>query len=921
MKPLNPVLLLALGLNFVPGGFAQRSDNKPSPADSAREVVELSPFVVDTTRDTSWRAATTLVGSRTNQELVKLPMSVDAITSEFMKDLQLNSTEDAARFVSGLTVSPRFESRTDDNRITYRGLNTTATSSRNFFLWYVPVDTYNVERLDFNKGSNSLMFGNSAPGGQSTAFTKQPRGYQFAELFASVGSYGAYRFQGDYNLPVNKMLSVRVNAVERTDQTYVDRNFQHLSAQTLALSFRPFSTTEIRLEGETGKYERRRADNALAIQTGAAPGLGLGTNNRWYYTSDGTVIYRTSTSPASAIDRTAAGGTVLPLLAGMTQSVLLPNGTTKVFSGLSKTANVLGSGDYLDRPYNVFSATLTQKFGKLSVEYAFNQQRQQQQRNDVSFGTTGSPPTAQVDGAGRPFMDLDGSNVYKIFSNDVRAQRLTLAYPFELGRWAKEYLVVTGSRERDVARNRRFNLVNDAAPGSLANNIVRVRAYLDDPAYGTSGFWDRLLPSNLATSATFHPSLNEVYVNTGPVFDVRYSSAVNATLSGEHFNGRFVSLLGAGYNTLARKIPIDAIYTADARGMYQPVGSPEEAPNLYRYDPSYNVHAKTFVGGLTWRALRHEAFSANLYGVYSQSFNWQSAQTFNGTNLGPITGDTKELGLKGDIAGQKLFYTLAFYEIRRRNAAYAWTPDLLTNTQLEDLFNPNGLLPSDPKYFAVTTGLNNERRTVNSEEKSRGFDLTFQGQRTFGLQARATFSATDVKATRDFSAFQSLLDAAMARTSAAKAAGGNPAMAEDATLIANAQNMVLSNTNITKVTGLRSAPYSGSWVLDYELPRRLGARLGVTGVWVPDYNLAILNGTTYRAGGSHQVDLYAIYTRKLQHVLLTFNLGVKNAYDLANGNSKYRKTNSLSTNAAGLPNYLYRYTDPTTVSFSTTARF
>lgn len=210
---------------------------------------------------------------------------------------------------------------------------------------------------------------------------------------------------------------------------------------------------------------------------------------------------------------------------------------------------------------------------------------------------------------------------------------------------------------------------------------------------------------------------------------------------------------------------------------------------------------------------------------------------------------------------------------------------------------------------------------MNSEEKSRRFDLTLQGQRTFGLQARITFSATKVKATRDFSAFQSLLDAAVVRTAAARAAGGNAAMAEDATLLANARNIVLSNTNITQVTGLRSAPYSGSWALDYELPRRLGLRFGATGVWVPDYNLAILNGVTYRGGGSHPVDFYAIHTRKLRHVTLAFNFSVKNAYDLTNGSSKYRRTSSLSTNAAGQPNYLYRYIDPTTVSFSTTVRF
>ena len=48
-------------------------------------------------------------------------------------------------------------------------------SSRNFFTWYVPSDAYNVERFDFNKGSNSLMFGDSNPGGQATIYTKRAR--------------------------------------------------------------------------------------------------------------------------------------------------------------------------------------------------------------------------------------------------------------------------------------------------------------------------------------------------------------------------------------------------------------------------------------------------------------------------------------------------------------------------------------------------------------------------------------------------------------------------------------------------------------------------------------------------------------------------------------------------------------------------
>ena len=150
---------------------ARSQGAQPANARVSEEVIALSPFTVSDTDDKSWLATTTLIGSRTNQELAKLPVTVDVITAEFMRDLGAFNMEDAAQFVSGVNVTPRLESRNDD-RITYRGL-AGGGSSRNFFTWFVPSDAYNVERFDFNKGSNSMMFGDSNPGGQATIYTKR----------------------------------------------------------------------------------------------------------------------------------------------------------------------------------------------------------------------------------------------------------------------------------------------------------------------------------------------------------------------------------------------------------------------------------------------------------------------------------------------------------------------------------------------------------------------------------------------------------------------------------------------------------------------------------------------------------------------------------------------------------------------------
>ncbi|MBC8011510.1 MAG: hypothetical protein H7067_15605, partial [Burkholderiales bacterium] len=294
------------------------------------EAIVLSPFEIKEGLENEWDSKSTLLGNRTNQELVKVPVSVDVLTKGFMEDIGVFNMEDAAEFSAGLSVLPRLESRNDNGRITFRGLTGSNNTSRNFFQWSVPSDTYNVERFDIGKGSNSLMFGDSTPGGQITTTTKRARFTNFNEALALYDSDGSYRFQLDVNRKITRQLAIRFNGVNRRDDSYVEGSYQRFRAIDLALTYRPFRDTVISIDAERGQYERRRADNSAAIRDVAATGRAFSTNNRWYYTSDGEIIQRTATSPA-AIDRNAVGGGTLSLLEGQSVSVLLPNGTQKVF--------------------------------------------------------------------------------------------------------------------------------------------------------------------------------------------------------------------------------------------------------------------------------------------------------------------------------------------------------------------------------------------------------------------------------------------------------------------------------------------------------------------------------------------------------------------------------------------------------------
>lgn len=144
----------------------------------AERPIELSPFVVSTNNDSGWLAGNTMLASRTNQPLKDTPVTIEALTTEFLLDVGAFDAMSAAEWIANATVSTEnsgvgstlnptgTEPPPDTNRFAFRGIPNEGGPTRNLFRWYVPSDTYNVERIDFGRGSNTLLFGDREPGGQ-----------------------------------------------------------------------------------------------------------------------------------------------------------------------------------------------------------------------------------------------------------------------------------------------------------------------------------------------------------------------------------------------------------------------------------------------------------------------------------------------------------------------------------------------------------------------------------------------------------------------------------------------------------------------------------------------------------------------------------------------------------------------------------
>ena len=291
-------IYFVLALIVSPLLYAQ--DQDLGEAESNEEVVSLSPFVIATDQDIGWIASSTLIGNRTNELLVNVPISVDAITTEFMHDFDAHTLNDVSRFVANLDVVDDNQRLNDDKHVNFRGMRfggrlgrSFPLSSRNFFVWFTPTDNYNVERIDFNKGSNTLIFGDAPPGGQATTYTKRARFNNFGSFLAKYASEDTFRVQFDINRMINEKLAVRLNLVSRADRSYIDFTDSQFKAIDGALTYKPFKNTIIRFEAEAGQFDRIRGENRVRIRDESAEGRGfdrIDNKDRWYFTSDGDLF-------------------------------------------------------------------------------------------------------------------------------------------------------------------------------------------------------------------------------------------------------------------------------------------------------------------------------------------------------------------------------------------------------------------------------------------------------------------------------------------------------------------------------------------------------------------------------------------------------------------------------------------------------
>jgi outer membrane receptor protein involved in Fe transport len=266
--PPTPRVLLA-GCFLLAGRALAQTSPAPSPDAARPETVELSPFVVSTEKDAGFVAASSLAGGRLAGDLKDTPAAYSVLTREFIDALDLPDLISAVEWtVNSTSIQGAGQEEIFGNGFETSSRGVSASSQqRNFFPLNVNFDSYNLDRFDYSRGPNAILFGNGTFGGASNVVTKRALTHRgFGSVRLTYGSWEQRRIALDDNRPLGGGAAIRVNALWQDRQGWRDFEAEKKRALTIALTKQFGPRTELLLEGEVGRIERNNPPTFLSDQ-------------------------------------------------------------------------------------------------------------------------------------------------------------------------------------------------------------------------------------------------------------------------------------------------------------------------------------------------------------------------------------------------------------------------------------------------------------------------------------------------------------------------------------------------------------------------------------------------------------------------------------------------------------------------------
>ncbi len=533
---ITSALVLTLGLQAPLRAQSAPENNKTK--EGEEQVYQLSPFVVNTDKDHGYIAVDSLAGGRTNTPLKLTPASISSLTRTFLDDLGIQNIREAVKWAPNVVPAnpdagkgfggSAFHAWSFNYRSAGEGQQGGPGPTRNYFSFYQDGDSYNIERVEFLRGPNGLIFGLGTVGGTLSTYTKVPRpDKDFITPTMVVDGNGSVRFEIDVNRRLSDKLTARINAVNDANKGWREGDDNDLQAVTLALLYKLSDQTSVRVELEGARKEKTLISSSIndkvsgwdgttsSATWGAAP-VGAARTERmqnagawgdwlnpfWVYTPSlgANSLMAWAGGWASTTSQTETWGALpyQPRAGWYPSQIKLPWHAT--FASTAKIP-VMPSRDWTyghgisEINYKNLTAFLDHKFNdQLDASVSFYRYYDDQVAKDYE-GTGGAaidinrqlPTGATNPNFGKAFADFFLSKqTQKRAVTEARAQ---MNYQFEStlfgAPWKQRLSASTASKEVKISARQYLGQVGNATsitnPADWVQNMIWGRIYLDQP--------------------------------------------------------------------------------------------------------------------------------------------------------------------------------------------------------------------------------------------------------------------------------------------------------------------------------------------------------------------------------------------------------------------------------------------------------
>lgn len=551
----------------------------PASTAKADEPVRLSVFEVPADKDYGYQSFSTVTGTRANELLRDLPLSVTILNRQFLDDLA--AIDPAEIFNYGLNIESANTTGIGNdyngggNAVLVRGVQS-SWNSRDGFIWYAISDNFNTENIEILRGPAGNMYGDGRAGGVMNLATKRAKTRDFASAALRWDSEGSRRATLDYNRRLNARAGLRLNLMGSDQRTWKDTVYDRRAG--LALAFTYDFTRRTRFSTSIERNWVRRT-NARSLMTdsysfGYAPGSGslgaaapagtaviqtAGTTQRW--TQIGGQLVNLESTP-TAIFRQTAG---LPAtIVGNVPLSIIP-----------RHQQWNGPGDQLNHDSTAINAAFEHQLGeRTTLEFAFNLQLSD--RNDIFSNVTAvlrdvNPqlPDARGNLVANPNYEqlyVEHRYTSSQYWNSVPSYRVTALHDFDFGFTKQRVIASVSLRDEKFRLTQRAEFLNNAAIAAAGltgtearptNNPVRRRFYLRDGNDGAIDYHPRADSDFTAETTGGQKQYQPFYSSSALVIGRYWGDRITTTAGVRRdnfnvFSTRVVADPNTGYGLLER---------------------------------------------------------------------------------------------------------------------------------------------------------------------------------------------------------------------------------------------------------------------------------------------------------------------------------------------------------------------------------